>query len=404
MVVGSSGAVVELCWWGCSSWAVGPGWARSPLPQPRGPSVLRSTPAARGRGKRPPTEVAANVFGVSRGIVCLEGCWCEHAAWLHAFNSVSPLKKQNIYIKKKKGAGHRAACPGRSWAPRPRSAQEAVGRVRWLAAGSRRLSASVGAGGAVGGLFGGGRLRFQSLESSRWAEPAPAPASPHPMGRRPPWPSGTPTLYSQTGAPHPILPPPYPHGAVSRWPPRSIWVPRVRGGASCPGRPPRAPLRGHAPWVRAVRAAENAPSPAHAQASGLRRLPASPRLACDGSPGPPAALLPPCPGRAAPPSTPVRHRGSPCLVRVARRAPRGSQRQGGDGWHMESTRGLRPGGKNLSGGIPGQPAGMGMVLAVGCGSPCRAQGLVRGCGVFPMSPSHSKGQVFLLSPPSSPSP
>lgn len=102
MVVGSSGAVVELCWWGCSSWAVGPGWARSPLPQPRGPSVLRSTPAARGRGKRPPTEVAANVFGVSRGIVCLEGSWCERAAWLHAFNSVSPLKKQNIYIKKKK--------------------------------------------------------------------------------------------------------------------------------------------------------------------------------------------------------------------------------------------------------------------------------------------------------------
>lgn len=127
MVVGSSGAVVELCWWGCSSWAAGPGWARSPLPQPRGPSVLRSTPAARGRGKRPPTEVAANVFGVSRGIVCLEGCWCECAAWLHAFNSVSPLKKQNIYIKKKKGlgivqrvlagAGHQdPAAPRKRWA------------------------------------------------------------------------------------------------------------------------------------------------------------------------------------------------------------------------------------------------------------------------------------------------
>lgn len=66
---------------------------------------------------------------------------------------------------------------------------------------------------------------------------------------------------------------------------------RAHGRASCPGRPPRAPLRGHAPWVRAVRAAENAPSSAHTQAFGLRRLSASPCLACDGSPGPPAVLL-----------------------------------------------------------------------------------------------------------------
>lgn len=66
---------------------------------------------------------------------------------------------------------------------------------------------------------------------------------------------------------------------------------RAHGHASCPGRPPRAPLRGHAPWVRAVRAAENAPSSAHTQAFGLRRHSASPCLACDGSPGPPAVLL-----------------------------------------------------------------------------------------------------------------
>lgn len=55
---------------------------------------------------------------------------------------------------------------------------------------------------------------------------------------------------------------------------------RARGSGSCPGRPPRAPLRGHGRWVRAARAArENAPSSAHAQALGLRRLPPAPWLA-----------------------------------------------------------------------------------------------------------------------------
>lgn len=117
---------------------------------------------------------------------------------------------------------------------------------------------------------------------------------------------------------------------------------RAHGRASCPGRPPRARLRGHAPWVRAVRAAENAPSSAHAQAFGLRRLSASPCLACDGSPGPPTALLwvryPTC-GCPVPEAgrgwvTPGQHKGLCCrassLVKCGIRAlgTTGTQRSG----------------------------------------------------------------------------
>lgn len=54
---------------------------------------------------------------------------------------------------------------------------------------------------------------------------------------------------------------------------------RAHRAGSCPGRPPRAPVRGHGHWVRAARAAENAPSSAHAQALGLRQLPPAPWLA-----------------------------------------------------------------------------------------------------------------------------
>lgn len=269
--------------------------------------------------------------------------------------------------------------------PGCRSTQEAVGRVRWLAAGSRRLSASAGAGGAVGGLLGGGqgtiskpgKLPLGQASSRARLTASHGPAIPvavgHPGPIRPRWYSRSHSAPVPTG-PCPGGPPGAFHRRACADAPRApAGLPAPRCVGTRPGYVPSGPRRTHRarhtprPWGSA------GSLPHHAWLATAR--PGLPPRCSRRAPG--ARGTPEHPG-AAPRLSVPRVRGTSCTD--------GCRSRGGDGWHRDGTGGLCPGGKSLSGCIPGQPAVTGTALAAGCGSPCGARCLVEGLWGLPRVP------------------